>query len=204
MDYQINEKNIVSEFKRLADTILLKKELIVNDKTYRFTEIEFYYYSENHKDAYTHKHEYESGRWRFHNQGLDITLKGKSGYGGVLIRGIESKDKDKNKCFINGPRRVVFEIMKHLNSVNQCNNIIGIKNCKNQKEKIFETFRHGLNNPIQKDQCDNPTKYKNANYRFIIKPQLFDRKQFSGAENIARKFNNKDLSFNFLGYDLKS
>jgi hypothetical protein len=200
MDFQINEeKKIVYEFKRLADIILLKKELIVNDKTYRFTEIEFYYYSKNHKDAFTHKHEYEAGKWRFHNQGLDITLKGKSGYGGILIRGIESN----NTRFINGPRRVMFEIMKHLNPVNQCNNTIGIKDGKYIKEEIFETIRHELNNPIQKNICDNPSKYKNANYRFIIKPQLFDKKQFSGAEKIARKFNNKDLSFQFLGYNLK-
>ena len=193
MIFQINEKNIEKEFDRLASLILLQKVLIVNDAHFNFTEIEFYYYSVNHKDAFTHKHDYPAGKWRFHNQGFDITLRGVSGFGGILIRGVECVDVAENK-FINGPRRVLFSIMKHLKSVDNPNNIFGIKDKDKDDLPIFKTFRHGLN---------KPDYFKNANYRYIIKPQSFDKKQFEGSEKIAKNFNDKDLSYQFLGYELK-
>lgn len=74
----IDETKIEYSFTSIAQTLLLNKSLKVNGAEYRFTEIEFYYYCENHKDGYTHVHSMEAGKWHFHNQGFDITLRGET------------------------------------------------------------------------------------------------------------------------------
>ena len=202
MIFQINDRNIESEFEKLATLILLEKVLVVNDAQFNFTEVEFYYYSKNHQDAFTHVHNKPAGKWRFHNQGFDITLKGDLGFGGILIRGVELISTPKS-TFINGPRRVLFLIMEHLNKVDNLNNRFGIADKEKGSLTIFKTFRQGLNKPDSQLDCDKPEYFKTANYRFIVNPQLFDRKQFLGSEKIAKGFKNKKLSNEFLGYDLK-
>ncbi|EPR71675.1 hypothetical protein [Cyclobacterium qasimii] len=201
MKFQIDEKNIENEFERIAAQILLEKVLVVNDVHFNFTEIEFYYYSKNHQDAFTHKHSEPAGKWRFHNQGFDITLRGENGFGGILIRGVERVSTEGN-TYINGPRRVLFSIMKNLNEVGNLNNNFGITDKRKDHLTIFRTFRQGLNNAIPSLACERTDYFKNKDYRFIVNPQSFDKKQFSGSEMIAKKFNNKDLSKEFLGYVL--
>jgi hypothetical protein len=196
--FQINDQNIEKEFARLAELILLEKQLIVNEAKFNFTEIEFYFYSKTHQDSFTHQHKMEAGKWRFHNQGFDITLRSENGFGGILIRGVEFAGK-----FTNGPRRVLFEVMQYLNKVTDVENKIGIIDKKRENQTIFKAFRHGLNQPSTKLRCDNPDYFKKAKYRFIIKPQSFDRKQFTGSEIIAKDFKNRDLSKEFLGYEIK-
>lgn len=195
-----NQKNI-DEFRRIANKLLIKKKLVVNNASYRFTEIEFYYHSTAHPDPHTYEHYLAAGKWRFHNQGLDITLRGEEGYGGVLIRGVEKIGGE--EIFINGPRRVIFEITKYLNPVLELNNVFGLEDAEPENHEIFECFRHGLTEKDSKSKGDNAIDFLNAKYRFIIKPQKFDRKQFSGSEAIARSFNSSDLKYSFLGYNLK-
>jgi len=190
MPFQLNETDIPSKFKRLSKLLLWEKNLTINNATFGFTEIEFYYYSKiehqdrnkNHQDPFTHEHNEEPGKWRFHNQGLDITLKGDSGFGGILIRGIENKKPKENEAkFINGPRKVVFELMRHLNPIEKPNNKIElVDNKSNDEPEIFETFRHGLNSPQPKLEY-NPeelNKYRTAHYRFIIIPTTLYSKKF--------------------------
>jgi len=196
--FQINDEKIEKEFARLAELILLEKQLIVNEAKFDFTEIEFYFYSKTHQDSFTHKHKMEAGKWRFHNQGFDITLKSKNGFGGILIRGVGLAGK-----FTNGPRRVLFEVMQYLNGVTDVENKIGIIDKKKENLTIFKTFRHGLNEPSTNLPCNNPDYFKKAKYRFIIKPQSFDKKQFTGSETIAKDFKNSELSKEFLGYEIK-
>ena len=96
--------------------------------------------------------------------------------------------------------------MKHLSAVDQLKNEFGIKDLSEvEKEEfeIFETFRHGLESPDPKLECDNLDKYKKANYRFIVKPQSFDKSQFSGSETIAKNFKDVNRSYQFLGYNLQ-
>jgi hypothetical protein len=198
MEFQINENSIETEFLRLAELLLWRSELVVNEAAFNFIEIEFYFYAEKHQDAFTHNHNESAGRWRFHNQGFDITLRGETGFGGILIRGVERNGKT-----FNGPRRVLFELMSHLNPVTKMNNAFGIQGKKETKSRIFRTFRHGLKNPISGLPCDRPDYYRNLECRFIVHPQSFDKSQFQGSEAIARGWKDSNLSYEFLGYNLK-
>lgn len=197
MEFYLNESDLQSEFERISDMLLLCATLIVNDKKVRFTEVEIYYYCDNHQDAFTHNHDYQEGKWRFHNQGFDITLKGKTGFGGVLIRGIEIDGK-----YFNGPRRVVFELMRHFNPVEQLENKFGLVESEKRDLEKFRTFRQGINEPAPKLPCPTPEFFKVAKYRYIVEPTCFDKKQFIGAERIAMSFNDKETSHRFLGYSI--
>jgi len=203
-EFEIDEKNIEREFDRLASLLLLVKCIKVNNSRFRFTEIEFYFYCDNHQDAFTHEHNLPLKRWRFHNQGIDITLRSTTGFGGILIRGVERFNEPENTTsrFINGPRRVLFEITKYLNPIDHLMNEFGLEDSDKRELKIFKTFRHGLVSPSSSLMCSSPDYYREAKYRYIVNPQYFNKTQFSGAEEIARSFNDKQLSNEFLGYNL--
>ena len=114
-------------FTKLADILLNKTLLVINDSLYRLRELELYLFTDDHLDHYTHKsnEQAKSCQWYFHKtgstyksgtyKGLDITFgfkdKGKPTFGGILIRGI-SNDID----LITGPCRVVDHILKSTSS----------------------------------------------------------------------------------------
>ncbi|MBD0404756.1 hypothetical protein [Flammeovirga sp. EKP202] len=198
MDFFIDEGQIEQEFERLANELLFTKKLNVNGEHFSFTEIEFYYYSEkHHQDAYTHHHNEKEGKWRFHKMGFDFTLRGKTGFGGILIRGVENKGE-----FINGPLRSLFHIMSYLNDVNSTDNKLGLIEKEQAKSTVYRTFRKGLKTPDPQLKCNNPEGFKNARYRFIIKPR--ESKQLEQREAIARSFDDPEMSREFFGYNLKS
>lgn len=98
-----------------------------NNKSYSIVEIEFYFYSPNHRDFITYPRNTESGRWFFHQRGVDLSfncidiesridknqkvtykIKNTSCFGGILIRGIYH-----NSCgYIFGPQKCV-DILWH-------------------------------------------------------------------------------------------
>lgn len=114
----------VEQFNEIANLLLNKYLLIINGYEYRISEIEFYYYSESHRDEYTHKddNQKKNGEWYFHRQngksykngtfkGLDISAGSDNSYGGILIRSIEISDN-----LIEGPCNVVNKILELTNS----------------------------------------------------------------------------------------
>lgn len=123
-------------FNKIANDILNYKLLSINEKPHRICEVEFYLYSADHIDPFTHRDKDQSipNNWYFHKKngtykcgtfkGLDMTFRPvvttydkKFGiYGGMLIRSISILDKyGKETGFIEGPCRVVDYIL------NECN-----------------------------------------------------------------------------------
>jgi hypothetical protein len=90
-----NKKQISTRFDRVADHLLKKCLLTIDDHVYLLSEIEFYYYSDIHPDIYVHKHpnQLKNGLWYFHNVGQDLTFGSEGCYGGILIRGIATNDE---------------------------------------------------------------------------------------------------------------
>ena len=153
MNLSINKKDVEGSFDSIASNLLRKKALLINNTEIRFTEIEFYYFGENHQDNYTHKHKRGEGEWRFHNQGLDITFQGNDTIdGGILIRGIFVDGE-----FINGPRRVVGRIFEILGNVNNESHIV-LKDSSERHCEITKTFRH-LPNKVYPDFHHKPYRY---------------------------------------------
>lgn len=99
--FAVNENN----FDTMANLLLNKSILVINNTEWRISEIEFYYHSNIHPDNYTHKDENQkrNGEWYFHRQngksykggtykGLDISCGNENNYGGILLRSIECKE----------------------------------------------------------------------------------------------------------------
>lgn len=194
-----NARDISKQFHTIANNLILNHELVVNDARFNFTEIEFYYNSDNHKDEFTHDHSMKAGRWRFHNSGFDITLKGENGHGGILIRGVERVNKikdDEKDNFINGPRKVIFEIFKELNPVGDGDNFFGIVKKEIQDEDapdLYWTYRQGL---------EKEADFQKADYRCIAKRLGGKYPKVKNMEAIAKGFDDAEKAHKFLGYEM--
>ena len=105
-------------FECLANSLLNKSKLIVNELPHRIVEIEFYYHSPKHPDPFAHRGplQRERGRWCFHRtgrthqsyrggsfKGLDLTFGDGIAFAGILLRSVERPDGE----LINGPSLLV-------------------------------------------------------------------------------------------------
>ena len=91
-------------FTRIAEQLLNGSRLIVGQRPYRMVEIEFYYWSKEHPDPFTHRDpvQFHTGYWYFHRshgvyrggsfKGLDLTFGQNVTSGGIIIRGLETPD----------------------------------------------------------------------------------------------------------------
>jgi hypothetical protein len=155
MNLEINNLKIENSFDRIAEDLLKNYALLVNNTEFRFTEIEFYYYSENHPDEYTHRHRRNAGEWRFHNQGLDLTFKGdEKSDGGILIRGLLSGSN-----YVNGSRKVLGEIFESFGNAFDSTTFI-LKQTTLRGIDIYKVFRHLPNKNIDE-------KFHKKRYRYI-------------------------------------
>ncbi len=151
LDLSINRSSsetIVNSFDRIAKELICNWQLNLQGKHYTFTEIEFYYFDKAlHPDKYSHKHAYATGKWRFHLQGLDISLGYETeegsgdfkSYGGILLRGIKSTTE-----YINGPKRILAHIFKTLDNIEETRKEFGLVKQKQQTTEIFKSYRKGL------------------------------------------------------------
>lgn len=156
MNLEIDNNDIEGSFDRIAKEILTQKALFVNEKVFRFTEIEFYYYYEGiHNDDYTHEHRRKTGEWRSHNQGLDITFEGNDiSDGGILIRGVLVNGK-----YINGPLLSIRAIFEAFNKVTNITSFV-LNDSEKRNVVVIKTFRH-LPNKILHEE------FHNRLYRYI-------------------------------------
>lgn len=106
MNLAINfDHNTDLQFFQIAHELLNRSVLKINDKSFLFTDIEFYWYSDTHLDISTYKRNHTKddlklGDIFFHYSGFDICLDNEFGKGGILIRGVYSVEEEKN---YNGP-----------------------------------------------------------------------------------------------------
>jgi hypothetical protein len=99
--------DIPKEFDIIAKELFNNYEIKKGKQRYRFLEIEFYYYSEQHKDSPIYERTCERG-WFFHQSGVDISFySDEKEYGGILIRSIENLD---TKKITTGPLRVAYKL----------------------------------------------------------------------------------------------
>lgn len=107
-------------FKEIAEILLNDYAIEIQDRIYRMTDIEFYFYDANIDDARTNQENkkvtYErttpAGCWFFPDSGIDISFKSDKtkGYGGgILIRGIE-KVHPVEQITVHGPLNCYWEL----------------------------------------------------------------------------------------------
>ena len=129
----MNEKELVSQFKNIATKLMSEYAIKKGDNLYQMVEIEFYWYSPDHPDLSVYPRKSKAGNWFLHPSGVDITLEScvdedisslrekwedakkeqkedyskESSYGGILIRTLRkltpNNDPDDMDSFIVGP-----------------------------------------------------------------------------------------------------
>ncbi len=164
-DFRIDNQKVELFFDEIAVELMNKYDLKINNKRYQLTELEFYFFCEQHPDGYTYNHNENAGKLRFHYSGVDITLRSKkdNGYGGILIREIRDIE---NSLSITGPLKVVLEISNSFTSIFEQNTIQFVDSMpirEYQKNiNVISTERINLKKVIEHN------KYKTSKYRFKL------------------------------------
>lgn len=184
-------------FAQIACQLLNNSRLVVGEEPYRLVEIEFYYYGDDHPDAFTHcdRLQREWGRWYFHRsrgmyrsgsfKGLDVTFGDGKAFGGILIRSMEAPDG----TLIDGPSLCVDRLLAlaGVEAVADLDESIGGRVVwdtgspmvlalahKSEQHQIFRSARVGLSLKKAKSPSDLP-RYIMRPYRFVTEPRRISK-----------------------------
>lgn len=132
-----SEMDIEQRFSDIAEILLAKTAIRKGERYYFLTDIEFYWFSKNHKDTITYPRKCNAGDWFFHNSGVDIAfesyvrtpikngkrkpvLNGTERFGGILIRGMKPETnwlaEGEVKTF-DGPYKAVDELFDRFSAI---------------------------------------------------------------------------------------
>ena len=140
-----DKQKIDKKFEELAHFILEKTAIQKGDKLYFINDIEFYFYSDNHRDIITYPRNCKAGEWFFHPSGVDIALESnvemtvtskgvrkaklsnEAKFGGILIRGISlvspEEFEDEAKIKLDGPIKVMDTLFDKFDAFDKPNNL---------------------------------------------------------------------------------
>lgn len=124
LNAESTQTEIKKVFSVIANKLFHNYHIVKGDNTYGFLEIEFYFYSPNHRDLITYpRNGRKPGMWFFHMSGVDITFGSDDKednqplmYGGILIRSIFKTSGDKK--YICGPMKCVDELFDYIYALN--------------------------------------------------------------------------------------
>jgi hypothetical protein len=161
--------NYFEHFQRLAQQLINNYILTKGNAQYSINEIEIYYNNEtDHRDLFTHSSivQKNTGRWYFHNTGVDITFGNESAYGGILVRGITKMGDPK---FINGPSKVFEELFQDGGAVdgNDINKVVITPNTTPEQKYIISGPRSGIRIIASETNNEDKHRYLFKPYRFI-------------------------------------
>lgn len=184
--------NISNQFKKIAEELFNHYAIKTHDdKIYRFTDIEFYYYCSSHRDIITHPRNSEPLTWFINDfGGIDLNFKSRISrnekgkyilnneafFGGILIRQLETED---HTISLKGPKAVaeLFRIMDPCNRTNYIPQIIPFK--RETSVNIEGKKRWNLVNPENDEAIAR--KVKNILYQY-------DKEESDFPENLDKDF----------------
>lgn len=172
-------------FEKLSESLLSKFQIQKGKQLYWMTDIEFYIYTDDHRDIITYPRNTEAGEWFFHASGVDISFKSKvdleiwtkkqkpvlskdSVFGGILIRGIVPAYDGAQP--IDGPMKVCDELFDKFDAFatpTDFPRIVEARTTRVNQPTIFKEKRKNLN--------DNPEKKVKSilyNYKDIDKAHI--------------------------------
>jgi len=170
-------------FDSLAQLLMNYHGIKSGDNIYLITEIEFYFYSQQHSDPYTHRDNEQLTvcKWYFNGMGLDLTFGNKEFeiYGGILIRGI--KKLGESPKYIDGPSKVLKELFSCMeDAFTAGNGICLIELPSDQILGLSENHRaKRIGLPQKKEDTNN---YRDRKYRYIA--ELNKEHKFKGKEEV--------------------
>lgn len=171
LDLNIEEHEPISSFNRIAHNLLTCCYIKTANCDYFITEIEFYYGT----DPFIHGHATQllGGLWYFHWSGIDITIGNSKTKGSILIRGVKKKSNGNNWEYINGPLKVMRELLSGQSSIfsEEGFKLQLIARGVKAEERIYCGCRIGLN-----PKLDPENKFILQNLRFLIDKDIAGHK----------------------------
>ena len=127
-----NPQKVFDEFKGFAASLMKNFQIEKGDNRYWMTEIEFYIYTDSHRDIITYPRNCEAGQWFFHASGVDLSFKSEvdsnarnlvrkpelsrqSVFGGILIRKIVMDGNPSIEA--PGPIKVIDELFDRFDAL---------------------------------------------------------------------------------------
>ena len=183
--------NIEQRFEEIAKHLFQGYCIKKGNDQYKLLEIEFYYYTKDFEDIITYPRNVSSGKWFFHDSGVDITFESKCTdtdcgcdkrkpngdyFGGILIRSLLKNDKE----LITGPLKCSWALFDFIDAfVLEKEDLPLIVNNENEKLPIIATNRYI---PIDEKNAqvrfgNNSSaflSFKGKSYRFYIKHPLWE------------------------------
>jgi len=175
-------------FNSLTDCLMNYLCLVVGEFTYRITECEIYYNSNDHEDIYVHKGDMQLTAGKLYLNkvgGLDITFGNAEQkiWAGILIRGIRNLQTNK---YTNKVTEIVSEIFDSLGDIINKENGIYFREITfdNTKEPV-RSQRIGLTKKV-----DDKGNFIDKHYRYIV--ELVPEHKFRDKEKIVKQLLNED------------
>ena len=164
-------EEVFNEFMGFATSLMKNFQIEKGDNRYWMTDIEFYIYTDSHRDIITYPRNCEAGRWFFHASGVDISFKSKvelkehpkkrqmmpyltkdAVFGGILIRKIVMDGNPSIEA--PGPIKVIDELFDQFDAFDKPGDfpkIVEAKESRGVRVIPDEDGRYGLkDNAIEK------------------------------------------------------
>ena len=151
----------VGKFEELAKALMNNFQIKKGENLYWMTDIEFYIYTDSHRDIITYPRNCEAGRWFFHASGVDISFKSKvelkkhpkrqmmpfltkdAVFGGILIRKIVMDGNPSIEA--NGPIKVIDELFDQFDALKAPENFPIIVTANSPREdSVKSSIRVGM------------------------------------------------------------
>ena len=150
-----NPQKVFDEFKGFAASLMKNFQIEKGDNRYWMTDIEFYIYTDSHRDIITYPRNCEAGRWFFHASGVDISFKSKvelkkhpkrqmmpfltkdAVFGGILIRKIVMDGNPSIEA--NGPIKVIDELFDQFDALKAPENFPIIVTANSPRANSFQS-----------------------------------------------------------------
>lgn len=193
----LSECELHEKFQSIAKTLFSDYYIEKNGTKYYFMEIEFYYYSHNHKDFITYPRYAKAGDWFFHASGVDLCFDSnleydendkiisdlsKAHFGGILIRSLRKVDKDGDTKYLTGPHKCCYDLFDRFSAIDDTFTYPIIKKKEKADTTKIDSCQRFFNFSISDEK-----KYKNIiddNYKGIkIEASVEDFKKYLNSDN---------------------
>lgn len=206
-------EQLQERFKKIADALLTKFAIKKGTERFYITDIEFYYYTNNHKDFITYPRKCHAGEWFFHPSGVDIAFKSsvefdketfkpilnsEAKFGGILIRSIipangATFEGDAAKL-IDHPLNISYFLFDHFDALYPDNRYPILVGCTLPRREVKSPEirdikalqdRNGTNKKIEREKkFENIKKY---NYARIDEEVLNDNLEHDFNDYLTKK-----------------
>ena len=198
-------------FTEIAATLQHQLVVRTESKTFRITELEFYYHSRNHPDPYVHKgaEQLKHLHWYFNQAtSLDLTFgdRDTNSFGGILLRGLQLLSTDPTDevtpsyPYLMGPQLLTRALVASWGSALQGATYLGLEENPSPTEApaaAWRTARVGLS--FRPDEEDQARPYLARPYRFLADEGYLSH--LKNKENICQQQNmDADTVRRILGY----